>query len=236
MRCRGTLTFAAATWANGWGIDPRVVGCQGQSAAMALNDRSYVGNPRMPLHDRPRRRRYNRAGDAHELTFSCFRRFQFLRSERTCQWLADSIADARVRHDFALWAYVFMPEHVHMVVYPRRPSCDIADVKQAVKEPVGRTAVRFLRAESPEWLPRIAEKKRNRVRYYFWQKGGGYDRNITEPETLMGMIEYIHLNPVRRGLVDNACAWKWSSAAWFTGVGDSPIPLDGIPPEWLVSG
>jgi len=143
---------------------------------------------------------------------------------------------AKVQHDFSVWAYVFMPEHVHMIVYPRRRKYDVAEIKQAIKEPVGRRAVDFLRAEFPQWLARIAVKKRDRTRYHFWQKGGGYDRNITESTTLMEMIHYIHMNPVRRELVERASDWKWSSAAWFQGVGESPVALDKIPPDWAGDG
>jgi putative transposase len=67
-----------------------------------------------------RRPAVNECGHAHELTFSCFHRYAFLKAERTCQWLADAIDEARKRLDFAVWAYVFMPEHVHIIVYPRR--------------------------------------------------------------------------------------------------------------------
>jgi putative transposase len=52
----------------------------------------------------------------------------------------------------------------------------------------------------------------------------------------MKMIEYIHLNPVRRGLVRRAVDWKWSSANWYEGNGESPIAIDPIPPEWLMIG
>jgi putative transposase len=48
------------------------------------------------------------------------------------------------------------------------------------------------------------------------------------------MIDYIHLNPVRRGLVERASDWKWSSAAWFEDLeveGNGLVP-DRIPPEW----
>ena len=62
--------------------------------------------------------RYNEPGHAHELTFSCYRRFRFLKAERTCQWLAHAIDVARGRWDFELWAFVFMPEHVHLIVRP----------------------------------------------------------------------------------------------------------------------
>ena len=41
------------------------------------------------------------------------------------------------------------------------------------------------------------------------------------------MIEYIHNNPVRRGLVARAEDWKWSSAGWFEGKNLlRPDPLD----------
>jgi len=70
----------------------------------------------------------------------------------------------------------------------------------------------------------------------FWQSGGGYDRNVNEPQTLMSMIEYVHLNPVRRGLVARAVDWEWSSAAYLEDVGPSPLTLDPIPPEWLDTG
>jgi putative transposase len=78
--------------------------------------------------------------------------------------------------------------------------------------------------------------KGNRIRHLFWQPGGGYDRNIEKPSTLLKMIDYIHMNPVRRGLVERAVDWKWSSAAWYEGIGESPILIDHIPPEWLITG
>src|SRR5215475_14079232 len=99
-----------------------------------------------------RRPACNEPGHAHELTFSCFRRFQSLQAEQTCQWLAVAIDDARKEFHFALWAYVFMPEHVHLIIYPLRPQYDIRLILQAIKEPVGRKAVKHLRASAPQWL------------------------------------------------------------------------------------
>jgi putative transposase len=48
------------------------------------------------------------------------------------------------------------------------------------------------------------------------------------------MIDYLHLNPVRRGLVEKPEDWKWSSAGWFLKGIDSWLTLDTIPPQWLV--
>jgi putative transposase len=98
---------------------------------------------------RTHRRNINEPGHAHVLTFSCYHGYKFLAAERTCQWLANAIDAARHRFNFALWAYVFMPEHVHILVWPRQPGYDIADVRRAIKAPVGRKAIRYLVEESP---------------------------------------------------------------------------------------
>jgi putative transposase len=187
----------------------------------------------MPSRNRRHRRNYNDPGDAHELTFSCYHGYQFLKAERICNWLKEAIDEARVEFDFALWAYVFMPEHAHLIVWPRRPNYDIADIRQAIKEPVGREAITFLEVHAPHWLPRITRKRGKRTERLFWQSGGGFDRNIKTTKTLLAMIEYIHLNPVRRGLVEKAIDWKWSSAAWYVLGRPTPIAIDPIPPEWL---
>jgi putative transposase len=164
-----------------------------------------------------RRQAINEPGHAHEFTFSCFRRLQFLKAERTCQWLADSIDEARRELNFLLWAYVFMPEHVHLIIYPQQPEYDVSLILKKVKEPVGRRAVKYLREHSPDSLQRISAQRGDRQVRQFWQPGGGYDRNACEPATILAMIEYIHLNPVRRGLVELAEQWKWSSAGWIAG-------------------
>ena len=180
-----------------------------------------------------RRRNINEPGHAHELTFSCYQGFQFLTRERVCQWLAESLDAARAEYSFDLWCYVFMPEHVHLVVCPRQKVYDIAQIRRSIKEPVARHAIAWLEEYSPEWIDKITVKKGERVRRCFWQPGGGYDRNIIEPETLMKMIDYIHRNPVRRGLVERGRVWRWSSAAWFDDLTRGPIALDRIPPEWV---
>jgi putative transposase len=164
-----------------------------------------------------RRPAVNEPGHAHELTFSCFRGFGFLKAERTCEWLAEAIEAARKEMDFALWAYIFMPEHVHLLICPGRPIYDITTILQEIKEPVGRRAVAYLRSHAPRWLPRITVKRGRRLERRFWQAGGGYDRNVWDPETVLAMIEHIHNNPVRRGLVSEPDQWKWSSAGWCEG-------------------
>ena len=182
----------------------------------------------------PRRHNYNDPGHAHALTFSCYNGYPFLESERTCQWLADSVEDARTIFGFALLAYVFMPDHAHLLVLPLTADYDISRIRHAIKSPVARRAVRFLEETAPEWLPKITRERGGRTERLFWQSGGGYDRNVFEPSTLMTEIEYIHMNPVRAGLAGRPEGWKWSSAKWFLGKGESPVVPDRIPIGWAL--
>ncbi|MGE5295511.1 MAG: transposase [Solirubrobacterales bacterium] len=87
-----------------------------------------TGEPR-----RKRCHRYNFSDNAHELTFSCFRGRPFLKSERARDYLVDSIVAAKAKHAFDLWAYVFMPEHVHLLIHPRTETYSISDILRAIK-------------------------------------------------------------------------------------------------------
>ncbi len=169
--------------------------------------------------------RWNRAGHAHELTFSCYQGHPFLAKERTCLWLVDSISNARRKHDFDLWAYVFMPNHVHLILCPRREQYSISTILQAIKQPVARKAIQYLKTSNPAGLRLLATGQQIRP-YEFWQKGGGYDRNIVNVETLIEAVRYIHNNPVRKGLVETPDQWRYSSASAWDSDRPGPIPID----------
>ena len=88
-----------------------------------------------------RRVSWNQPGHAHFLTFSCHGRQPFLRSEGCCRWLADSVRNTCDKLQFRLWAYVFMPEHVHLLVYPFCSNYRIAEFLKAIKVSVARRTV-----------------------------------------------------------------------------------------------
>ena len=169
--------------------------------------------------------RYNIPGHAHELTFSCYRRKPFLTCERTCSYLVHAIMRASELHEFDVTAYVFMPEHVHLLIIPRPEQYSISDILQSIKQSVARRALNYLRKNDPEGLCQLATGQKH-TRYRFWQDGGGYDRNVTTRDTLLTIVPYIHNNPVRRGLVKAATDWKWSSARDWAGNGCGPLPVD----------
>jgi putative transposase len=172
-------------------------------------------------------KRFNEIGHAHELTFSCFRRQPFLAGERARVWLADAIDLARERHSFHVWAYVVMPEHAHFLIWPTGESYNISKTLATIRLPVVRRAVAHVRKYAPSFLSRMRDAQPNgKVHYRFWQRGGGYDRNSFEPTTIWKQIEYIHFNPVRRGLCEKAEQWFYSSAGDYAGLRQGPISID----------
>ncbi len=172
-------------------------------------------------------KRFNNPGDAHALTFSCFHRQPFLIKDRTRRWLIDAIDQARRKHQYHLWAYVIMPEHAHLLVWPTQAEYELSGFLRSVKQSVVRKALPFIRREAPIFLPRMEDRQPNgETHYRFWQRGGGYDRNLFEPSLVFKQIDYIHNNPVRRSLCEKPEDWYWSGAAEYAGTGTGPLQLD----------
>jgi putative transposase len=178
-------------------------------------------------------RRWDVPNQAHCLTFSCFQRRPFFRGKLAPGWFLESLDEARNRLGFELWAFVIMPEHVHLVVSPGE-DYKISRILWQIKKPFSERVIRHTRETSPSFLPQMAEYHTDRrVAHRFWQPGGGYDRNLRSVEDVHGKIDYVHANPVRRGVVEQADEWPWFSyRAWNEGV-DTPLRIDrdSLPPK-----
>lgn len=167
-----------------------------------------------------KRTSYNLPNHAHYLTFSCYRRQQLLVNDPLCQMLLETWGEAKKKAEISIWAYVIMPEHVHLLVYPRNESYDMSSILRYLKAPFTRRAVVFWQRESPTLLRRVRIQRGKRVVHRFWQEGGAYDRNLYDWGAIRRAIEYIEWNPVRRGLVSDPIDWKWSSARTRPGKSD----------------
>jgi putative transposase len=183
-----------------------------------------------PQH-RKRVKHFDLPGHAHFLTFSCYHRMQLLSKDRTRLWLLEALAKARIKHAFDLWAWVVMPEHIHLLIYPRKRRHKMSKILASLKKPVGYQAIQFLKENNPDFLERLTVINRNRTYHHFWQVGPGFDENLDDLYAIYEVIEYIHNNPVRRGLVTTATDWPWSSARDWAGLGGPYITVDRtLPP------
>jgi putative transposase len=76
--------------------------------------------------------RYQRTGDFHFATFSCYRRRPYLDSPAARHLFERSLEAMRIRYEFCVFGYVVIPKHVHLLVSePKRAI--LAKAIQALK-------------------------------------------------------------------------------------------------------
>lgn len=177
-------------------------------------------------------------GDFHELTFSCYSRLSLLTNDDRQRLLAETIDRANEGYQFQLVAFVFMPEHIHLLVFPITPKPEIDNFLKAIKRPFSFRIKRQLSGAHDPLLESLMVRERPGVECFrFWQEGPGYDRNLRNEKAVLTAIDYIHNNPVRRGLCERAVDWKWSSARHYL-LPEAPVDLDlprisGLPSGFL---
>ena len=113
--------------------------------------------------------------------------------------LAYAIARMRRKHGFLLTSWVFLPDHWHAILYPPYP-LSISRVFKAIKVSSTTAINVHLREKGELWQERF------------------FDRALRTVKEYHNKVEYIHFNPVRRGLVKRPEEWRWSSAREYAGV------------------
>jgi putative transposase len=120
-----------------------------------------------------------------------------------------AIDEARTSCGFLLFAYVIMPDHLHLLTDgPRKPS----EVLRYIKGIVSRRVIQYLKEngfESSLAKLQHAEQKRN-YQYSLWQHDSNVFQIFSE-NMLMQKVNYIHQNPVRAEFVERAMDYHWSS-------------------------
>lgn len=156
---------------------------------------------------------YNTPGHAHEITYSVYRRKNIFSNPYAGEMFLFELAAARKEFSFQLWAYVIMPNHVHLLIWPLEHDYRIDVINKAIK---GRMAKRFIQFTKEnctiDLLIDYLVSEDGNKQYRVWQKGGGFDRNLWNPMAIHQSIEYIEANPVRRKLAVSPEQYRWSSA------------------------
>ncbi len=93
---------------------------------------------------------------------------------------------------FDLISWVIMPNHVHLLARPHRPTGEIG---RAIRKTTARLANEILGRQG---LP-------------FWHEGS-YDYVPQSEAEIERIARYIEKNPVTAGMVEHAEEWPWSSA------------------------
>ena len=113
--------------------------------------------------------------------------------------LLEIIAAVKRTSDFSLFAYCLMSNHFHLLL-------------QIGEVPLDRVMQRI----KTSWAKRFNIKRR-RMGHVF--QGRFLSLDCDDEPYFMELLRYIHMNPVRAGLVSSPEQWKWSSCREYLDIG-----------------
>lgn len=151
-------------------------------------------------------KRYQQTGGFHFITFSCYRRRPLLQNERRRYAFLGELERARKRFRFLVIGFVVMPEHVHLLVSEPEAGT-LAKAIQVIKQNTSRTFQKLKKPHPELFLPQ-------ETRSPFWQTRY-YDFNVHNARKRIEKLQYMHRNPVKRGLCARPEDWLSSSARWY---------------------
>ena len=145
-------------------------------------------------------KRYYGKGHLHFITFSCYQRMPLLKTVRARDMFVQELARVRDEMRFRLLGYVVMPEHVHLLMSEPdfgTPSSALQKLKRRVSSKMRKR--RKSRGTAQLRLPFQPEEELPRA---FWQ-ARFYDFNVYTNGKKTEKLNYMHANPVIRGLVQH---------------------------------
>jgi putative transposase len=168
-------------------------------------------------------RRYYGKGHLHFITFSCYRRLPLLKTARARDGFVKELGKVRDEMGFHLLGYVVMPEHVHLLMSEPKQGTP-STVLQKLKL---RAARRLRTHRRPACLGqmRLPFAETGEPLRAFWQ-ARFYDFNVYSKGKKMEKSNYMHANPVIRGLVKHPRDWSWSSWGFYYGGARGLVAID----------
>jgi len=152
----------------------------------------------------------------HFLTCTVVKWIPMFNDPNLIEILYASLRFLQTHNRLTIYAYVFMDTHLHLVA-AKNLSKEIANFKSFTARRIIDT---LQEKEDIKLLEQLAQAKAQHKKdrqFQVWQEGS-HPQQIQDEAMMRQKIEYIHHNPVKRGLVDEAIQWEYSSASNYAGL------------------
>ncbi len=163
---------------------------------------------------------------AYYLTSVAKDRLRVFRLDSLKTVACNALAEARTSCGFLLFAYVIMPDHIHLITDSQNKA---KRVLQFVNGIVSRRVIDFLKQQGHEKsLRKLQHEEYARGhKYSLWDRHPNI-RLLTSEEMFMQRVNYTHQNPVRARLVARPEDYRFSSARIWNGqpLEDEPLMMD----------
>lgn len=148
----------------------------------------------------------------------------------------ESFNFCRKEKGMILNAYVIMSNHIHVVMGSKN-GC-LSDLVRDFKKFTAKNCINLIKTEPEsrrDWMLKrfeFAAKSHGRNDIHQFWKYGSHPEEIFTENFMWTKLEYIHLNPVRAGIVEKASDYLYSSARNYVGK-QGLIDIDLIEPKFF---
>ena len=116
-----------------------------------------------------------------------------------------------------LYGYVIMSNHIHLIIQSKDGR--LSDLVRDFKKFTAKNILEKIQHEPEsrrEWMlerfKKATERHSRNMNYQFWQYGN-HAEEIYSHKFMWCKLDYVHLNPVRAGIVEKASHYRYSSAS-----------------------
>ncbi|MEO5886724.1 MAG: transposase [Anaerolineales bacterium] len=157
-------------------------------------------------------RRYRIEGSIYYITSVIYNRLKIFTQPSFVIPIIDSLNYYRYQYSCKLIGYVIMLDHIHLLIWPREPKA-VTDFMRDFKRFTSGRITRQAKVEGKtEWVKKFEEAgtETERAEYKVWQDSF-WEQSIYTEKFLRQKLDYIHLNPVKAGIVEAAADYPYSS-------------------------
>ena len=164
---------------------------------------------REPNIDAMRYRRVLIPGASYFFTLVTHQRSPIFSDINAVDLFRKAVRKVRASHPFSLDAEVILPDHLHLLCSLPEGDCDYPTRLRLIKAAFTRS---ILRHQQP--AVERSESRARRGEQAVWQRRY-WEHTIRDQDDFQAHLDYIHINPVKHGLVAAARDWPHSSFhAW----------------------
>lgn len=150
-------------------------------------------------------RRWRAEGGTFFFTIVTYERRPIFAEANARRFLREAIHSVRARLDFHIVAIVLLPDHLHMIMELPPKDDDYSTRLRQIKTLFTRTFT-----EHADTKCGRSESREKRAEHTVWQRRF-FEHMVRDETDLRRCADYIHVNPVKHGLVTRVRDWPWSS-------------------------
>lgn len=152
----------------------------------------------------------------HFLTFTIIEWIDIFTSEKYFDVLLNVMKYCKDNLGLEVYAYVFMTNHIH-VIWKAKDGYSLSKIVQSFKRQTTKEIKKLILSDSRKYIAGLIKtSKYKRSSFQVWQENN-YPEVIETGRFLKTKLDYIHNNPVKKGLVSKPEFWTYSSASNYSG-------------------